>query len=108
MPAAAPRFARLDSGGLHTAAGVIGLLTPELAGTADRLAVELDARRAPAAPAVCLHGDPHLHNALVHPGAIALVDLDDVCAGPPAADLARVLAELAYLRALGVSVCGRS
>jgi hypothetical protein len=100
-PASAQRFDRLDSGRLHTAAGVIALLRPELARAAGRLAVGLDARRAPAAPPACLHGDPHLHNALVHPGAIALVDLDDVCAGPPAADLARVLAELAHLGALG-------
>jgi Ser/Thr protein kinase RdoA (MazF antagonist) len=104
VPAAAPRFDRLDSGRLHTAAGVIGLLRPELAPTANQLAVELDARRARAAPAeraVCLHGDPHLHNALVQREAIALVDLDDVCAGPPAADLARVLAVLAHRGALG-------
>jgi aminoglycoside phosphotransferase len=100
-PVPAPRFDRLDSGRLQTAARVIALLRPELAQTAHRLAVGLDARRPPAAPAVCLHGDPHLHNALVHPEAIALVDLDDVCAGPPAADLARVLAELAQLVALG-------
>jgi Ser/Thr protein kinase RdoA (MazF antagonist) len=30
-----------------------------------------------------------------------MVDLDDVCCGPPAADLARVLAQLAHLSALG-------
>jgi aminoglycoside phosphotransferase len=101
-PPAAPRFSRLDSGGLHTAAGVIALLRPGLAGTVERLAGELDARRAvPAEAPACLHGDPHLHNVLVHPEAIALVDLDDVCSGPRAADLARVLAALANLGAIG-------
>jgi Ser/Thr protein kinase RdoA (MazF antagonist) len=103
-PPAAPRFNRLDSGGLHTAAGVIALLQPRLAGTVERLADGLDAQRPRAVPAeapACLHGDPHLHNALVHPEAIALVDLDDVCVGPRAADLARVLAVLANLGAIG-------
>jgi Phosphotransferase enzyme family len=104
VPAAAPHFERLDSGGLKTAAGVIALLRPELAVTAERLALELDARRTAAAPgewAACLHGDPHLDNTLVRREAIAFVDLDDVCSGPPAADLARVLAVLAHLGALG-------
>jgi aminoglycoside phosphotransferase len=102
-PATAPRFNRLDSGELHTAAGLIALLRPGLAGTVKRLADELDAQRLRAVPAerpACLHGDPHLHNALVHPGAIALVDLDHLCVGPRAADLARVLAALANLGAV--------
>jgi Ser/Thr protein kinase RdoA (MazF antagonist) len=101
VPAAAPRFERHDSDGLHTAAGVIASLRPELADTAERLAVRLDAGRPPAERVVCLHGDLHLHNALVRPDAIALVDLDDVSRGPRAADLARVLAALANLGALG-------
>jgi aminoglycoside phosphotransferase len=101
VPAPAPRFARHDADGLHTAAGVIGSLRPELADTAERLAIRLDAQRPPAERVVCLHGDLHLHNALVRPDAIALVDLDDVCRGPCAADLARVLAALANLGALG-------
>jgi Phosphotransferase enzyme family len=102
-PAAAPRFNRLDSRGLHTAADVIAPLRSGLAGKVTRLADELDARRPPALPvepSACLHGDPHLHNALVHPGAIALVDLDHVCVGHPAADIARVVAALANLGAL--------
>lgn len=103
VPATAPRFERHDSDGLHSAAGVIASLRPELAETAERLAVALDAERPRGVrPEVaCLHGDPHLHNALVHADAIALLDLDDVCCGPRAADLARVLAELANLGALG-------
>ena len=102
VPVSAPRFDRLDAGRLHTAAGVIALLRPELAGSAERLAVELDSHRAaPAERAACLHGDPHLDNALVQPDGVALVDLDHVCAGPPAADLARMLAVLTHLGALG-------
>ena len=103
-PVAAPRFDRLDSGRLHTAAGLIALVRPDLAATVERLAVDLDARRPRARPAeapACLHGDPHLHNVLVHPKAIALVDLDDVCIGPRAADLARLLAVLADHSAIG-------
>jgi aminoglycoside phosphotransferase len=101
VPGAAPRFERFDRGRLRTAAGVIGVLRPELARAAERLAAELDARRPTAGPTACLHGDAHLRNALVSPGAVALVDLDDICSGPPAADLARVLAELTQLGALG-------
>lgn len=104
VPAAAPRFERHDSDRLRTAAGVIAMLRPELAPTADRLLMALEARRAVTARgerAACLHGDPHLHNALVHRDAVALVDLDDVCCGPPAADLARVLGMLAQLGAAG-------
>jgi Ser/Thr protein kinase RdoA (MazF antagonist) len=104
VPAAAPRFERLDPGRLQTAAAVIALLRPDLAGTAERLAAGLDSERAGAAPtdrAACLHGDPHLRNARLHGESVALVDLDDVCHGPRAADLARVLATLAHLAATG-------
>jgi aminoglycoside phosphotransferase len=103
VPAAARRFDRLDAGRLHTAAEVVGRGRPELAGAAERLAVRLDAQAAaaPAERSACLHGDPHLHNALVRGDAIVLVDLDDVCRGPRAADLARGRAALAYLGALG-------
>ena len=100
-PTQAPRFDRLDSGGLITAAGLIALVRPDKAETAERLAEALDARRPPAEQPACLHGDPHLRNALVHREAIVLVDLDHVCVGPRAADLARVLATLAHLAAVG-------
>ena len=44
-----------------------------------------------AAPAggetVCLHGDVHLKNGLLQGRRIALIDLDQAGAGPPAADL---------------------
>jgi aminoglycoside phosphotransferase len=103
VPAAARRFDRLDAGRLHTAAEVVGRARPELAQAAERLAGRLDAQ-APDASAerpACLHGDPHLHNALVREETLVLVDLDDVCGGPRAADIARVRAALAYLGALG-------
>ena len=103
VPPGAPRHERLDGGRLHTAAGVIGVARPELAGMAKRVAARLDALDAGAAATrrSCLHGDPHLRNALVRPGGIALVDLDHVSEGPAEVDLARVLAGLAYLGALG-------
>jgi Ser/Thr protein kinase RdoA (MazF antagonist) len=103
-PAAAPRFQRLDPDRLVTAAGVIALLRPDLAGAVQRLAGSLEAKRAstaPSDPAACLHGDPHLRNARLHGESVALVDLDDVCTGPPAADLARVLGTLAHFAATG-------
>ncbi len=102
-PMSAPRFDRLEEGRLNTAAAVIGRVRPELDEAAETLAAWLGAneRKASASPRVCLHGDPHLGNVLVRKDGIALVDLDHVCAGPPAADIARVLAGLAHLQALG-------
>ncbi|HKF80397.1 MAG TPA: phosphotransferase [Thermoleophilaceae bacterium] len=102
-PLPAPRFDRLENGRLHTAAAVIGRVRPELALAAEALAASLAAneRHVSARPHVCLHGDPHLGNVLVQRDGVALVDLDHVCGGPPAADLARVLAGLAHLEALG-------
>jgi len=102
VPAAVPRHGRLDAVRLHTAAGVIGLARPELAARAEALARRLEATSCDSAgPAVCVHGDLHLSNALDGPDGVALVDLDDVSAGAPEADLARVLGRLAYASAVG-------
>src|SRR3712207_7928312 len=43
---------------------------------------------------VLVHGDPSLHNALVSPAGVVLVDFDEAAAGHPAADLGGVLAGL--------------
>jgi tRNA A-37 threonylcarbamoyl transferase component Bud32 len=96
VPAGAPRLARLDADRLTTAAEVIGFARPDVAGPARELAGALRANaRAlrPVAPA-CLHGDPHPGNVVLAGERIALIDLDHVAGGPPAADLARVLAGL--------------
>ena len=41
---------------------------------------------------VCLHGDVHLKNGLVQGRRVALIDLDQAGAGPPAADLGSAVA----------------
>ncbi|MEA2257099.1 MAG: Phosphotransferase enzyme family [Solirubrobacteraceae bacterium] len=103
VPPGAPRLARLDADRLTTAAEVIGFARPDVRAAAHELAGALrDGARAlaPVAPA-CLHGDPHPGNVVVAGGRIALVDLDHVAGGPPAADLARVLAGLTAERLAG-------
>jgi fructosamine-3-kinase len=88
------RFARLDMDRLATAAGVIARARPDAAHAAHHLLTRLIARRDDAlGPAVCLHGDANLGNALRLPdGRIALIDLEHLAAGPAAADLGQVLA----------------
>jgi Ser/Thr protein kinase RdoA (MazF antagonist) len=105
VPAAAPRFDRLQPRRLDAAARAIGHAQPAVAEAADELAATLVA----GAPAIgdarpaCLHGDVHPGNVLVQDGGgIALVDLDDVAGGPPAADLGLVVAGLAQQRLLGL------
>jgi tRNA A-37 threonylcarbamoyl transferase component Bud32 len=96
VPAGAPRLARLDADRLTTAANVIAFARPDVGSAARELAAALRAgahELAPVAPA-CLHGDPHPGNVVVAGERVALVDLDHVAGGPPAADLARVLAGL--------------
>jgi aminoglycoside phosphotransferase (APT) family kinase protein len=88
------RFARLDVNRLATAAAVIARARPDAADAAESLLTRLVARRDDAfAPAVCLHGDANLRNALRLPdGRVALIDLEHLSAGPAAADLGQVLA----------------
>ena len=51
------------------------------------------------APAVCVHGDANLRNALLDGDRVSLIDLEDVAAGPAAADVGHVLAATAAARA---------
>jgi aminoglycoside phosphotransferase len=87
------RFARLDPERLANAVGVIARARPDAGGAAARLlAALLERPDAAAGPAVCLHGDANLRNALLDGGRIALLDLEDASAGPAAADLGQLLA----------------
>jgi len=88
------RFTRLDPERLATAAGIVARARPQAAHAAYRVLTRLIARRDDAlGPAVCLHGDANMHNALRLPdGRIALIDLEHLSAGPAAADLGQVLA----------------
>lgn len=92
------RFRRFDPDRLRHAAELIGIARPDDAGAAAALAAELERRAACGGPAVCLHGDLHPKNAILDGGGLGLVDLDQVAAGPPAAELGSVLAGLRYAR----------
>lgn len=88
-------FDRLDGSRLAQAVDVIGRAQPGCRAVAERLHARLLARAADAeAPAVHLHGDANLRNALHDGRRVALVDLEDAAAGPAAADLGFVLAGL--------------
>ncbi len=88
------RFTRLDPERLATAAGIVSRARPDAARAAGYLLTRLIARRDDAlGPAVCLHGDANLRNALrLADGRVALIDLEHLSAGPAAADLGQVLA----------------
>jgi hypothetical protein len=87
-----PRFARLDPSRLVTAAEVIGRVRPDAADAAKRLLERLLDRVPECEPAL-IHGDANLRNALLKPdGTVALLDLEDLSLGPPAADLGQLLA----------------
>jgi Ser/Thr protein kinase RdoA (MazF antagonist) len=73
----------------------------DVAEPARRLARDL-ARQLPAGEDVCLHGDVNFRNALLQDGRIALIDLDQVAAGPAAAELGSVLASLRYGAVVGL------
>ena len=101
QPVDARRFTRLDPDSLSAAARTIACVRPDVAELA--LALEQALRDAPpgAARLVCLHGDVHAKNVLVHDGGAALVDLDDVAGGDAAADLGSALAGLRYGELVG-------
>jgi aminoglycoside phosphotransferase len=91
------RFLRLAPERQRRAAELIARARPDVASVATALADRLQARApAPDADPVCLHGDVHRKNAIEHRGRIALIDLDQVSAGPPAAEVGSILAGVRY------------
>jgi hypothetical protein len=98
-PPSLPPFRRLLPDRLERAARILGTVRPDVREPVDALARKLvaeaeDQRQ----PLSVLHGDVHPKNALVHDGRIALIDLDQVAAGAPAAELGSALAGLEYRR----------
>lgn len=96
------RFTRLEPGRLAVATDLIARARPDLAGLARALAndlARLDAE--PPEPLVCLHGDLHPGNAIFGSEGVALIDLDQVAAGDPAAELGSLLAWLRCARIVG-------
>jgi aminoglycoside phosphotransferase len=95
-------FRRLAPDRLARAVGAIATAQPGAGRAAAELLAALLGRHADAAgPEVCLHGDANPRNALLDGDRVSLIDLEDVAAGPAAADLGQVLAGLLCERAAG-------
>jgi aminoglycoside phosphotransferase len=87
-------FTRLGPDQLVAAGDLVCAGRPDLASVTDGL-VDVLLRTAPTpGPNVLLHGDLHPKNVLVHDYGVSLVDFDEACAGPAAAELGGVLARL--------------
>jgi aminoglycoside phosphotransferase len=96
-PDATPVFNRFTR--LHETAQLLGRVRPDLAERAIALADLLTATRSSALQdPVCLHGDVHPKNAIVSGDRVCLIDVEDLAAGPAAADIGSFLAGLAYFR----------
>ena len=96
------RFSRFTPDRLARAVGAIATAQPAAGRAAAELLAALLGRHADAtAPAVCVHGDANLRNALLDGDRVSLIDLEDVAAGPAAADVGHVLAALLCARVSG-------
>jgi aminoglycoside phosphotransferase len=96
------RFRRADADRIDAAAELIGSVRGDVGFQVRRLARELAGRIDTGNDVVCLHGDVNFRNALVENGRVALIDLDQVAAGPAAAELGSVLASLRYAGVVGM------
>jgi Ser/Thr protein kinase RdoA (MazF antagonist) len=96
------RFRRADPDRVEAAADLIGSVRHDVAASARRLAVDISSRLDHEGDAVCLHGDVNFRNALLQDGRVAMIDLDQVAAGPAAAELGSVLAALRYAGVVGL------
>ena len=101
-PPEVPRFTRHEPPRLADAARLLARACPSVGHQAEALAAELLRRFEPSAdPHVCLHGDVHAKNGILAGNRVALVDLDKVCLGEPAADLGSYLSLLRYEHLIG-------
>jgi aminoglycoside phosphotransferase (APT) family kinase protein len=100
LPAsAAPPFDRFAGPHLAAESTLVGLVRPDVASAARHLADRLASTRlSDDNEPVCLHGDLHPKNAILFDDRVSLLDLEDVAAGPAAADLGSLLASLLYLQ----------
>jgi Phosphotransferase enzyme family len=96
------RFRRADPDRIEAAAELIASVRSDVAAEVRSLAREISGRLDPDGDAACLHGDVNFRNALLQNGRVALIDLDQVAAGPPAAELGSVLASLRYAGVVGL------
>jgi aminoglycoside phosphotransferase len=101
-PVPADRFERLDIERLAKAVSVVARARPDAGPVAAELLARLLVDREDGAgPAVCLHGDANLRNAIFDDERVTLIDFEDAAAGPAAADLGQVLARLRAARVTG-------
>jgi aminoglycoside phosphotransferase len=100
-PNGVPRWRRLEPHRLDAAAALIGRARPDVDARARELAAALADSFRPDPRLVCLHGDAHPQNGIMGGDGVVLIDLDQVCAGPAAADLGGLLATLTSARCVG-------
>jgi aminoglycoside phosphotransferase len=96
-PPGAPPFATRTAEAVAT----ITAARPDCAASARDVVTRLEATVPRPGPVVCLHGDVHLKNAVDTGDGVALIDLDQLAAGPAAADVGSLLAALRYGRLTG-------
>ena len=99
--AATPAFRRLEVERVVHSVELVALARPDVAPLTRHLARRLRPGPPAGEAPVLLHGDCHPKNALVHGSGVALIDLDQAGIGPAAADLASMLAQLAYRAIVG-------
>jgi tRNA A-37 threonylcarbamoyl transferase component Bud32 len=103
LPDGLPSFKRLDLQRIRRAARVVGQARPDVRREAHDLANELSLRWEPSSvPVVCLHGDVHPKNGILHGDRLTLIDLDQAATGNAAADLGSLLGNLAYTHRAGL------
>ncbi|MGH2987517.1 MAG: phosphotransferase [Solirubrobacterales bacterium] len=100
-PGGVPRRGRLEPRRLLVAAAVIGRARPDLATRTHALAGALVGSFEERTPPVFLHGDAHPQNGIMGSDGVVLIDLDQVCTGPAAADLGGLLATVTGSRCVG-------
>jgi Ser/Thr protein kinase RdoA (MazF antagonist) len=86
---------------IEEAVDAVAAAYPDLARRLGRLAAKLGRASNGRGPAGVLHGSLRLDHVLVHRGRFAFVDLDGARRGPPAYDIANLMASLYYLEAEG-------
>src|SRR5262249_20558059 len=94
----APAFARFSAARLTTDADSVRGARPDVMFEVDPLAATLIATAPAEDETACLHGDIHPKNAIACGDRLALIDVEDVAAGPRAADIGSLIASLLYLR----------
>ncbi|HKB10465.1 MAG TPA: aminoglycoside phosphotransferase family protein [Vicinamibacterales bacterium] len=94
----APAFDRFSAARLTRDADIVRSARPDVMFEVDTLVATLIATAPAEDETACLHGDIHPKNAIACGDRLALIDVEDVAAGPRAADIGSLIASLLYLR----------